>query len=541
MQVLQTGSVSPIMGPSSRSSIMRRTLSRKLILVNLILIAGVLLLGGASLWGLASIRTTLDQTTHEYDELRIIENVLRHVTNAKTAALDDISDLQLAAAELETAIERLDTFHEFQETESTAEATHQASELSLEEQIRAAVIEAAEHLERVVDREGSASVDPQFATSIDAALHTIDQLVLQTDVQEVAQTAERRAYLTLWIIVAVVGCMVLLCTAVSIVGYWSVMLPLRRLKKSVRRIATGRLDERLSPEREQEFADLAHDFNHMIEQLDSLYQTLEAKVATRSRELVRSERLASVGFLAAGIAHEISTPLNVITGYAELTQKDLGTEPDLAKRGELQQRLRIVCEESYRCKTIIQQLLSMAKRNEEVRTLVSLSRIADEVALMLAGMKQHREKQVTVNVNGQGPMTVYGNEAELKQVMLNLAVNALNAVDPDCGEVRIEIERSDDRVRLSVEDNGCGMTPDTLEQVFEPFFTQRSGQSPHGVGLGLSVTHAIIESHGGQITASSDGPGCGSCFCMDLPLYEEHVNDGTRRATVTERPTRAGR
>lgn len=515
---------------------MRRTLSRKLILVNLILVAGVLSLGAAALWGLASVRMTLDQTTHEYDELRIIEGVLRHVTNAKTAALDDDPDPELAADEIRLALDQLSAFREFQETEEVAEEGHQASEMSLEHRVRDHLDAAGAALEDAA----TGGVRSPFTEEINAALTAIDRLAAQTDVQGVEEEAERRAALTQSVIFAVVGAIVLLCAGVSILGYRSVMLPLRRLKASVRRISDGRLDERLSPEREQEFADLAHDFNHMVEQLDSLYRTLEAKVAARSRELVRSERLASVGFLAAGVAHEISTPLNIITGYAELSQKDLDEDPDNDKREELRQSLRVICEESYRCKGIIQQLLSMARRNEDVRRAVSLPRVAESVATMLGGMKRHREKEISVDVKVGGRLAVLANEAELKQVILNLAVNALEAVEPIKGEVRIEIDRDASDVRLSVVDNGCGMAPEVVEQVFEPFFTQRSNAGPRGVGLGLSVSYAIIESHGGRMSAESDGPGRGSRFTIELPSYEGTTTHGADGAEEPERPARAG-
>jgi signal transduction histidine kinase len=515
---------------------MRRTLSRKLILVNVILVAGVLSLGAAALWGLASVRTTLEQTTHEYDEFRIIEGVLRHVANAKSAALDDDPDPELAKGEIRLALDQLADFREFQETEEVAEEVHQASEMSLEGRIRERLDTAAAAL----DAEPAAGgVAASFAPAIDAALDAIDRLAAQTDVQGAEEEAERRAALTQSIIFAVVGAIVLLCASVSILGYRSVMLPLRRLKTSVRRISDGRLDERLSPEHEQEFADLAHDFNHMVEQLDSLYQTLEAKVAARSRELVRSERLASVGFLAAGVAHEISTPLNIITGYAELSQKDLDQEPDEKKRDELRQSLHVICEESYRCKGIIQQLLSMARRNEDVRTAVPLPRVAESVVTMLGGMKRHHDKSILVDVKAVGRLAVLANEAELKQVILNLAVNALEAVEPFKGEVRIEIDRSDEHVHLTVADNGCGMTAEVVDHVFEPFFTQRSKGAPRGVGLGLSVSYAIIESHGGRMSAESDGQGRGSRFTIELPSHEGTTSDGADGAEEPERPARA--
>ena len=114
---------------------------------------------------------------------------------------------------------------------------------------------------------------------------------------------------------------------------------------------------------------------------------------------------------------------------------------------------------------------------------------------------------------------VLGNDGELKQVLLNLTLNALEAVKPGIGEVTIGIEQADGMVRLIVADNGRGMSAQTIERVFEPFFTEKRGVQGAGTGLGLSITHAIVESHGGRMTAQSEGVGKGSRFVVELPAY----------------------
>jgi signal transduction histidine kinase len=122
---------------------------------------------------------------------------------------------------------------------------------------------------------------------------------------------------------------------------------------------------------------------------------------------------------------------------------------------------------------------------------------------------------------------VLGAAAELKQVMLNLGLNALEAVDADRGEVRVSVSRNDAVVRVAVEDNGRGMSTETLERVFEPFFTEKRGVHDAGTGLGLSISHAIVDSHGGHLRGESDGPGKGSRFVVELPLT-------ARRAAAAE-------
>jgi signal transduction histidine kinase len=117
-------------------------------------------------------------------------------------------------------------------------------------------------------------------------------------------------------------------------------------------------------------------------------------------------------------------------------------------------------------------------------------------------------------------------EGEMKQVLMNLLINALEATDDGTGEVKVTVARDGEhRVTLAVADNGRGMGPETLERVFEPFFTERRPRDPDspprpGTGLGLSITHAIVQSHGGRISAYSDGPGRGSRFVIDLPAAQ---------------------
>ena len=126
------------------------------------------------------------------------------------------------------------------------------------------------------------------------------------------------------------------------------------------------------------------------------------------------------------------------------------------------------------------------------------------------------------------------NLTEMKQVLLNLTINALEAVPPVEGEVCIEGHRTRDWVELSVKDNGRGMCPDVLQHVFEPFFTARRGSgnapSDRGTGLGLSITHAIVESHGGRIQAESDGVGLGARFTVRLPASKATRRTAAMRA-----------
>jgi signal transduction histidine kinase len=254
--------------------------------------------------------------------------------------------------------------------------------------------------------------------------------------------------------------------------------------------------------------------------LDHFYHRLEQEVRTKSRELVRSERLASVGFLAAGVAHEINNPLNIISGYAELTMKRLesiGAVIDDEAAGQTRNNLRIIREEAFRCKDITEKLLSLSRNGSDSWEELDLATVARDVAAMTRGLKNYRDRRLTVKLDPAQPLQVRANLTEMKQVLLNLTINALEAVAPGEGEVCIEGRRNNEWIELSVKDNGRGMGPDVLSRVFEPFFTARRTNGERGTGLGLSITHAIVEGHHGRLEAESDGPGRGSRFTIRIP------------------------
>jgi two-component system, NtrC family, sensor kinase len=288
------------------------------------------------------------------------------------------------------------------------------------------------------------------------------------------------------------------------------------LSQGVRGFAAGRFSGRIETSGDQEFAALARDFNSMANELESLYQELERKVELKSKELLRSERLASIGFLAAGVAHEINNPLSIIAGYGERSLQLLGKGLDVSSLPRTQKAIQIMCDEAFRCKEITGRLLSLAKPGNDRRSSVSLLQIVHEVISNIGGLPEYVNRQITLESHGDEEFKVLANEGEIKQVVINLVINGLQAVQKDEGRVCIVLRRTYGEVELTVSDNGRGMSPATLDRVFEPFFTEKRGQKP-GTGLGLSITHAILKDHAGSIFAESDGPGTGSRFVVRLP------------------------
>src|SRR5262249_43091584 len=257
-------------------------------------------------------------------------------------------------------------------------------------------------------------------------------------------------------------------------------------------------------------------FNDMTAQISLTYADLERQVQERSRQLVRSERLAGVGFLAAGVAHEINNPLASIAFCAEALDHRLepivtGTDdPDLRLVGRY---LKMIQEEAFRCKNITERLLDFSRCNDLTRERIDLSSLIQGVVEMIRHIGKYRGK--TILFHPREAVMAHVDGQEIKQVVLNLIVNALESMEAH-GSLRIDARDHQGMAEMIFVDDGCGMDPEVLENIFEPFFTKR--REGKGTGLGLSITHRIVSQHRGEITASSLGAGQGSTFTVRLPI-----------------------
>ncbi|MGD0464502.1 MAG: ATP-binding protein, partial [Tepidisphaeraceae bacterium] len=237
--------------------------------------------------------------------------------------------------------------------------------------------------------------------------------------------------------------------------------------------------------------------------------------------LLRNERLASVGLLAAGVAHEINNPLSIMTAHAELS---LGAieRGDESAQDESARSLQVICEEAFRCKRIVEKLLTLGRGPQEAPSVFSLGSLVREVVASVTAMPEFHNRMLTVTPANGIDDRIKGRSDEIKQVVLNLVFNALEAISAG-GEVRVATSADRREVELSVTDTGRGMPPAVLDQIFEPFYTDARGKAGagedarRGTGLGLSIAHAIVVRHGGEIRAHSDGPGLGSRFTVVLP------------------------
>jgi signal transduction histidine kinase len=302
-------------------------------------------------------------------------------------------------------------------------------------------------------------------------------------------------------------------------GYVWIFDPIRKLHQGARRVAQGDFKYRVELTSRDEMAELAEAFNKMTVRFQEITADLDRQVQERSRQLVRSERLAGVGFLAAGVAHEINNPLSAIAMAGEsLEGRVLGIlhSHDPAEADVIRQYLRMIQDESFRCKQITERLLDFARGREAVREPTDVARLVSDVVAMVRYLSKYREKKI--EFLKAGPCYADVNGPEIKQVILNLVANGLEAVERG-GTLRISLLEQTDHLLLEFTDDGCGMTPDTIENLFEPFFTRK--QAGQGTGLGLSISHRIIHQHGGTISATSPGPGLGSTFAVRLPRHAQ--------------------
>lgn len=168
--------------------------------------------------------------------------------------------------------------------------------------------------------------------------------------------------------------------------------------------------------------------------------------------------------------------------------------------------------EAQRCRSITERLLDFARGNDTERNLYDVTAIVQEVIGMAKHLGRFRDREIVVNRTS--PCYAYVNGPEIKQVILNLVANGLEATGSG-GEVRVNITELAEKVDITVQDDGSGMTPDVIQHIFEPFYTTKDAGK--GTGLGLSISHRIVCDHGGTLEASSEGPGHGSTFRLRLP------------------------
>ena len=294
-----------------------------------------------------------------------------------------------------------------------------------------------------------------------------------------------------------------------------VLAPVRALREGAEAMGRGQLDVVIRVPPGDELGQLAASFTTMAGQLRQNREELEQRVEQRSREVLRTARLAELGTLAAGIAHEINNPLASIAACAEgLLREFDGGEP--VDQANLRDYLQIIRKEAQRSCDITARLLRFARQGEERREVVWLGTELREVAPMFAHQFATARVELQLRSEGdQGPAIV-GDAAAWRQVLFNLLRNALDASPPG-SRVQVHCHTEQGEVKLEVADEGPGVPIADQDRIFEPFFTTKAPGK--GTGLGLSIVHRIVVGHGGRIEVEN-GPRGGAVFRILMPAAQ---------------------
>ena len=342
---------------------------------------------------------------------------------------------------------------------------------------------------------------------------------------------------TITIVGLSLGFVILAALMVSFLVNRMVYLPLRDLDEGAQRLAMGDLEKPIPVRSTDEFGQLAASFNSMTRalrksqvELQDWGRTLEEKVEEAMRELhiaqaetMRSEKLASVGLLTAGIAHELNNPLTGILTFSHLVRKKM---PEGSPEAE---DLDLVIHETKRCATIIRRLLKFAREKTPEKNFSDLNKLIEETARLIEQPAHVDDIEIILELDEDLP-AVWIDEDLITQVIMNILVNAQHAIEGE-GSITIRTRVDDEykksepggqsggqavpMVEISVRDTGCGIAEADLPRIFDPFFTTKGVGK--GTGLGLSISHGTVAAHGGEIEVDSI-VGAGTVFRVYLPI-----------------------
>ena len=377
----------------------------------------------------------------------------------------------------------------------------------------------------------------------DIALDAHSLLNLLTDRMRTLRSHVKATY-NAWIIIIVASGIVLM--GLVLFAFWflrrQVVQPFKELLNGSRRIAAGDFDHRIILASRDELSELADAQNKMTSLFVEIKNNLDRKVRERTQEVVRSEQLASVGFLAAGVAHEINNPLASIAWSAEALESRLHdllhrmptdaqqeNSDDSDELRILSRYLKKIQDEAFRCKGITERLLDFSRLGEsQRRQMANIFDCVSDMVELVRHLGQYRNR--TIRFEGDPNIEAWVSPTEIKQVVLNLLTNSLDA-SQDGQEVRVYLSCDANQFQLIIEDDGCGMTNEVITHLFEPFFTRR--RDGRGTGLGLSITYRIVQDHAGTLTPESQGPGLGSKFTLAIPLQtKSHEANYEKRQTA---------
>ncbi|MBI5212611.1 MAG: HAMP domain-containing protein, partial [Nitrospirae bacterium] len=318
--------------------------------------------------------------------------------------------------------------------------------------------------------------------------------------------------------------------------------PVNSLIKGIQKIGAGDFSQRVDVHTKDEIGFMAEAFNNMTRQLNAMNkekdgllhalkefnEELERKVKEATEELrlaqenmVRTETLAAVGTLSAGVSHEISTPLNTILGFTQLIISEM--DDDNPAKGDL----KVIEQETVRCKRIVQGLLDFARTPRHEEKLMDINGILDETLTLMEYQPSMKKIIVKKDMDSR-LMQIEADHLQLKQVFLNIILNATQAM-PEGGELKIATRNTGGGIEAFISDTGIGILEEDRKKIFQPFYTTKKD----GTGLGLSISYGIIKKHGGEIYVERAAGG-GTAFRIFLPSKAVRDNQGASLKTADE-------
>jgi two-component system, NtrC family, sensor kinase len=341
------------------------------------------------------------------------------------------------------------------------------------------------------------------------------------------------------------GCALLLIAVLSWFFVWQVVgRPVKALERGTERLAAGDLGYQIDVHSKDEIGELAHSFNAMSDQLEAEHnenvawtRTLEQRVEQKTRELKRAhehalhtEKMASIGKMAAVLAHEINNPLTGILTYSKLLRKWIDSEDGgKSRHKDIDDSLDLIASESRRCGDLVKNLLTFSRTTPINLQPTNLNQVIDRVLRLIQHQLDLAGIQVQAELHPELPLVICDG-AQIEQVLLALMMNALDAM-PQGGNLWVctKLNLPDDAIQVTVRDDGCGIPPEILSRLFEPFLTTK--ETGRGVGLGLAISRSILERHNGNIEVQSE-VGRGTTFTVTLPWDGESESPAASETAV---------
>ena len=299
---------------------------------------------------------------------------------------------------------------------------------------------------------------------------------------------------------------ILLAFAISNILSNSITKPIRNLVSASLKLAKGDLSHRVEGMPEDAIGELGKAFNSMADAIEERDEQLKEYV---KKKIMKSERLAMIGQLAAGVAHEINNPLGSILIYSHLLLEDL-EEKDIHR-----ENLEKIVNQATRCKEIVKGLLDFSRQTEPKMNQRDMNKIVNEVLSLVERQVMFQNIKVTKKLSKSLPMVML-DEAQIQQVFMNIVLNAVEAMEGQ-GELIIETTSNGEFIETKFIDTGCGISEQNIEKLFEPFFSYK--KKGYGIGLGLAISYGIIKKHNGEIIVKSE-VGKGSTFTIRLPIHK---------------------